>query len=189
MVKMIVGLGNPGDRYASTKHNMGFMTVDMLAQRLGVSFSLDKTFQAEIAETFVNSEKVFFVKPQTFMNESGRTVKPLMTYFNLDLEDLLVIVDDMDSAVGRVRLRKKGSSGGQRGIKSLIIHLGSESWKRVKIGIGRPKAGWTVINHVLSQFDNDEVDEARNGLQKATDAVEHFLETGDFEKTMSKYNG
>lgn len=186
---MIVGLGNPGERYAATKHNMGFMALDILAQRVGVSFSMDKTFQAEIAEFFQNGEKIFLVKPQTFMNESGRAVKPLLTYFNIDLSDLLVLVDDMDSVVGRVRFRKKGSSGGQRGIKSLIIHLGTEDWKRLKIGIGRPKAGWTVVNHVLSQFDEGEIEEARQGLQKSVDAVEYYIQTADFEKTMSKYNG
>lgn len=186
---MIVGLGNPGEKYDVTRHNMGFMTVDLLAQELGISFSEEKTFSAAIAQTFVNGEKVFLVKPLTFMNESGRAIKPLMTYYNLSLDDLLVIVDDMDSPVGRVRMRQKGSSGGQRGIKSLIVHLGNEDWKRIKIGIGRPKQGGTVVNHVLSKFDGEDAEEARLGIRKAADAVQYYLEGNSFESTMSKYNG
>ncbi|MDR2977600.1 MAG: aminoacyl-tRNA hydrolase [Streptococcaceae bacterium] len=190
MTKMIVGLGNPGERYEATRHNMGFMTIDLLAQELGVTFRMEKSFIAEIAEARVNNEKVFLVKPQTFMNESGRSIKPLMTYYNLDLKDLIVVADDMDSPVGRVRLRQKGSSGGQRGVKSLIVHLGSSEWKRVKIGIGRPKPGWTVVNHVLSRFEGEEAIEAQLGIRKAADALQYYLENDDdFEKTMSKYNG
>lgn len=188
MTKMIVGLGNPGERYDMTKHNMGFMVIDLLAQDLGVSFSMERSFLAEIAQTHINGEKVFLVKPQTFMNESGRAVKPLMTYYNLELEDLLVIVDDMDSPVGRVRFRQKGSSGGQRGIKSLLTHLGTDQWKRVKIGIGRPKGGWTVVNHVLSRFDENERDEVRAGIQKAVEAIKFYLESGDFTEAMNRYN-
>lgn len=189
MTKMIVGLGNPGEKYEITRHNMGFMTVDLLAQELGAGFTENKTFSASIATAYVNGEKIFLVKPLTFMNESGRAVKPLLTYYNLDLEDLIVVVDDMDSPTGRLRMRQKGSSGGQRGIKSLITHLGGEDWKRIKIGIGRPKTGWTVVNHVLSRFDENETEEANIGIRKAVDAIEYYLEGNSFENTMSKYNG
>ncbi|MDR0297541.1 MAG: aminoacyl-tRNA hydrolase [Streptococcaceae bacterium] len=190
MTKMIVGLGNPGDRYEETRHNMGFMTVDTLAQRLGLTFGLEKAFVAEVASGFVDGEKIFLVKPQTFMNESGRAVKPLLTYYNLALSDLMVVVDDLDSPVGRVRLRDKGSSGGQRGLKSLIVHLGSQQFNRVKIGIGRPAhENEKVVNHVLGKFDKVELDEARAGIQKAADALEYWVETGDFHKVQSKYNG
>lgn len=188
MTKMIVGLGNPGDRYENTRHNMGFMTIDLLAQELGLSFNWEKTFVVEIADTFVNGEKIFLVKPQTFMNESGRAVKPLMTYYNLDPSALTVIYDDMDSPVGRVRLRQKGSSGGQRGIKSIITHLGTEEFNRIKIGIGRPKNGMKVVNHVLSGFDDIDAEAAHNGILRAVSAINLFLETNDFHKAQSGFS-
>lgn len=186
---MIVGLGNPGDKYEKTKHNMGFMALDLLAKEVDAPFKLEKTFIAEIAEFFVNGEKVFLVKPQTFMNESGRAVKPLLTYYNLDSSDLTVIFDDMDSPVGRVRLRQKGSSGGHNGIKSILTHVGTENFNHVKIGIGRPKNGMKVVNHVLSRFDEEDTEAAQNGLLKAVDAVKFYLENNDFTKAMNHYNG
>lgn len=188
MTKMIVGLGNPGEKYETTRHNMGFMTLDLLAQEMGVTFTEDKTFSAAIAIAFIQGEKIFLVKPLTYMNESGRAIKPLLTYYNLELEDLIVVVDDMDSPTGRLRMRQKGSSGGQRGIKSLITHLGGENWKRIKIGIGRPKAGWTVVNHVLSRFEGEEVEMAHLGIRKAADAILFYLDGHSFENTMSQYN-
>jgi len=188
MTKMIVGLGNPGDRYAATKHNMGFMVLDLLAQEYGLSFAMEKTFIAEVGQTHVNGEKIFLVKPQTFMNESGRAVKPLMTYFNLEPVDLLIVVDDMDSPVGRVRLRQKGASGGQRGMKSLFAHLGTEEVKRIKIGIGRPKGNQAVVNHVLANFDKEDQENARQGILKAVDAAKYYVETSDFSLTMNKFN-
>ena len=189
MTKMIVGLGNPGERYENTKHNMGFMTLDLLAQALGSTFTMEKAFVAEVAETFVAGEKIFLVKPQTFMNESGRAVKPLMTYYNLDLAQLTVVFDDMDSPVGRLRLRERGSSGGHNGIKSLIVHLGSDEWKHVKIGIGRPKHGMKVVNHVLATFDAEDAPLAQEGIVKAKDALLYYLESDDFNQTMSRFNG
>jgi PTH1 family peptidyl-tRNA hydrolase len=189
MTKMIVGLGNPGERYEETRHNMGFMTVDVLAQRLGITFSMEKTFTAEVGSAILNGEKIFLVKPQTFMNESGRAVKPLLTYYNLDVIDLVVVYDDLDSEVGRVRLRAKGASGGQRGIKSLIVHLGTQEFKRIKIGIGRPPHdSQRVVNHVLGEFHGEDKDKAREGIQHAADALEFYLETNDFQKTQSKFS-
>ena len=188
MTKMIVGLGNPGDKYKDTKHNMGFMALDLLAKELGMSFSEEKPFMSEVTSTFVNGEKMFLVKPLTFMNESGRAVGPLLKYYNIEPEDLVVVHDDLDSPVGRVRLRQKGSSGGQNGIKSVITHVGTQDFNRVKIGIGRPKNGGTVVNHVLSKFDNEDRDIAMDGVFKAVDAIKYYLENGDFTKTMNKFN-
>lgn len=185
---MIVGLGNPGDRYDGTKHNMGFMALDLLAKEYQTDFKMEKTFIAEVAQTFVNGEKVFLVKPQTFMNESGRAVKPLLTYFNIDPEDLSVVFDDMDSPVGRVRLRQKGSSGGHNGIKSILTHVGTEHFNHVKIGIGRPKNGMKVVNHVLTKFDSEDNSEAQDGIFKAVDAIKYYIENNDFTKAMNKFN-
>ena len=188
MTKMIVGLGNPGDKYEKTKHNMGFMALDLLAKELNVDFKEEKPFMSLVASTFVNGEKLFLVKPLTFMNESGRSVAPLLKYYNIDEADLTVMHDDLDSPVGRVRLRQKGSSGGQNGIKSVITHVGSQTFNRVKIGIGRPKHGMTVVNHVLSGFDNEDKEIAQDGIFKAVDAIKFYLENGDFQKTMNKFN-
>ena len=189
MVKLIVGLGNPGEKYIETKHNVGFMLVDKICKDLDLKFTADKIFQADIASTFLNGEKVYFVKPTTFMNESGKAVQPLLAYYGLDIEDLLVIYDDLDMEVGKIRLRSKGSAGGHNGIKSIIKHIGSQEFKRIKIGIGRPKEGMTVVHHVLGKFDKDDYIMILNTLDKVDKAVKYYLQSGNFEQTMQKYNG
>ena len=150
MTKLIVGLGNPGDKYFETKHNVGFMLVDQMAKSLNLTFSHDKIFQADIASTFLNGEKVYFVKPTTFMNESGKAVHALLTYYGLDIEDLLVIYDDLDMEVGKIRLRAKGSAGGHNGIKSIISHLGTNVFPRIKVGVGEKPSGYDLADYVLS---------------------------------------
>ncbi|MGT2907594.1 aminoacyl-tRNA hydrolase [Streptococcus dentiloxodontae] len=189
MVKMIVGLGNPGSKYSKTKHNVGFMAIDKLAEDMGLSFSEDKNFKAEITSTFLNNEKIYLVKPTTFMNNSGIAVRALMTYYNISTCDIIVIYDDLDMAVGKIRFRQKGSAGGHNGIKSIINHLGTQEFDRIKIGIGRPKHGMTVINHVLGKFDPDDGITIENALYKVNKALYHYLETRDFEDTMRRYNG
>ncbi|OFI47963.1 aminoacyl-tRNA hydrolase [Floricoccus penangensis] len=189
MTKMIVGLGNPGDKYTDTKHNIGFMALDMLAQEYGVSFTRDKTFIADTASTFINGEKVYLVKPVTFMNESGKSVGPLLSYYGLDNSNLLVIYDDLDMEVGKVRLRQKGSAGGHNGIKSIIAHTGDSNFNRIKVGIGRPKNGMKVTSHVLSKFDADDQPSVKQGLDKAIQASDDIVRTNDFVAAMNKYNG
>ncbi|GAX47933.1 aminoacyl-tRNA hydrolase [Pseudolactococcus reticulitermitis] len=189
MVKMIVGLGNPGDKYAHTKHNIGFDVLDVIAERLNLTFKRDKTFIADTAADFVNGEKIILVKPVTFMNESGKAVKPLLAYNGLISDDLVVIYDDLDMAVGKLRLRQKGSAGGHNGIKSIIAHLGSQEFKRVKVGIGRPKHGMSVVNHVLGRFDQEDAADAELGIVRAADAVETFIENHDFNQTGNQFNG
>ena len=189
MTKLIVGLGNPGDKYFETKHNVGFMLVDKMCKELNLKFTADKIFQADIASTFLNGEKVYFVKPTTFMNESGKAVHALLTYYGLDIDDLLVIYDDLDMEVGKIRLRTKGSAGGHNGIKSIIKHIGTQEFKRVKIGIGRPKNNMSVINHVLGKFDEEDYISILNTLDKVDSAVNHYLQTENFEQTMQQYNG
>ena len=189
MTKLIVGLGNPGDKYFETKHNVGFMLVEQMAKSLNLTFSHDKIFQADIASTFLNGEKVYFVKPTTFMNESGKAVHALLTYYGLDIEDLLVIYDDLDMEVGKIRLRAKGSAGGHNGIKSIINHIGTQTFYRIKIGIGRPKNGMSVVNHVLSKFDKDDYIGILQSVDKVDDSVNYYLQEKNFEKTMQRYNG
>ena len=189
MVKMIVGLGNPGSKYHETRHNVGFMLVDMLAKRENVSFTHDKIFQADIASTFIDGQKIFLVKPTTFMNESGKAVHALLAYYGLDERDLLVAYDDLDMVVGKIRFRQKGSAGGHNGIKSLIAHLKTQEFDRIKIGIGRPKPGMTVVNHVLSKFDTEDRIEIDKTLDKLDSAVNYYLQEKDLEKVMRKFNG
>ena len=187
MTKLLVGLGNPGDKYFETKHNVGFMLIDQLAKKQNVTFTHDKIFQADLASFFLNGEKIYLVKPTTFMNESGKAVHALLTYYGLDIEDLLIIYDDLDMEVGKIRLRAKGSAGGHNGIKSIIQHIGTQTFNRVKIGIGRPKNG--VVNHVLSKFDKDDYIGILQSIDKVDDSVNYYLQEKNFEKTMQRYNG
>lgn len=189
MVKMIVGLGNPGSKYEKTKHNIGFMAIDNIVKNLYVTFTDDKNFKAQIGSTFINHEKVYFVKPTTFMNNSGIAVKALLTYYNIDITDLIVIYDDLDMEVSKLRLRSKGSAGGHNGIKSIIAHIGTQEFNRIKVGIGRPLKGMTVINHVMGQFNTEDNIAISLTLDRVVNAVKFYLQENDFEKTMQKFNG
>lgn len=185
-MKMIVGLGNPGKKYENTKHNVGFMVVDQLAKEHGAVFKKN-TFEAEVADYFVNGEKILLVKPLTFMNESGRAVGPLMTYFGVYLEELVVVVDDLDMELGKLRLRQKGSAGGHNGLKSIISHIGTQDFNRIKIGIGRPN-GKTVVNHVLSTFAKEDTAIITNSVARAAEAADDFVSGKDFLQTMNRFN-
>ena len=185
-MKVIVGLGNPGREYAQTKHNVGFMLVDALADKLGI-FNWQEKFDALIAEGRLGTEKILLVKPQTYMNDSGRAVGPLMNWYKLPPEALIVAHDDMDIPAGTIRIRKKGSPGGHNGIKSVLAHLGDEHFSRVRIGIGRPLPGWTVINHVLAPFQEEDVPKIKEAIQYLLPAVECIV-TEDTDKAMNLYN-
>lgn len=186
-MKMIIGLGNPGKKYEETKHNVGFMVLDQLAKEHQAIFKKN-SFEAEVADFFVNGEKIWLVKPQTFMNESGRSVGPLMTYFGLSSEDVLVVYDDLDLMVGKIRLRQKGSAGGHNGMKSLISHMNTSVFNRIKVGIGRPRTGQTVVHHVLSNFEKEDQPIIMQGIDQSVDAVNYFIKTGDFVDSMNRFN-
>lgn len=188
-MKMIVGLGNPGTKYEKTKHNVGFMTVDQIARDNQATFKNNATFEALVADFFVDGEKILLVKPQTFMNDSGRAVGPLMTYFGVEPEELVVIFDDLDLELGKIRLRQKGSAGGHNGIKSIIAHLdGLQKFDRIKVGIGRPKGRMSVVDHVLSPFYGDDAIAISQAIEKASQACEDYVKQGDFSKTMNQFN-
>lgn len=189
MVKLIVGLGNVGSKYDQTRHNVGFMAIDRLVKDIDATFTEDKTFKAYIASSFINGEKVYFVKPTTYMNNSGLAVRAILVFYNIELKDLIVIYDDLDLEVGKIRFRAKGSAGGHNGIKSIIAHTGSQEFDRIKIGIGRPKPNVAVVNHVLTRFDEDEHITILNTLEKVDSAVNFYLQNRDFERTMQQYNG
>lgn len=186
-MKMIVGLGNPGKKYEKTKHNVGFMVVDELARVHNATFQKNP-FEAEVATFFLNGEKIVLVKPLTYMNESGRSVGPLMTYLGIYPEELVVIYDDLDLALGKIRLRQKGSAGGHNGMKSLIAHLGTQEFYRIKIGIDRPRKGQSVVQHVLSPFSKEEMPYIEDSLDLAFRASQDFLEKQDFIGTMNRFN-
>lgn len=185
-MKIIVGLGNPGNEYAKTRHNVGFMLIDSLAEHLNITLWKDK-FNAQIAEGRIGAEKILLVKPQTYMNNSGEAVGPLMRWYKLEPEDIIVAHDDMDIPAGTIRIRKKGSSGGHNGIKSLISHIGSENFARVRLGIGRPLPGWSVVKHVLAPFPAEDKAEVDKAIDYLIPAVECIVSDG-LDIAMNKYN-
>ena len=185
-MKMIVGLGNPGAEYAKTKHNVGWMLIDALAEKLGATDWQNRE-KGMVAETSIGSEKVLLVKPLTYMNNSGECVGPLMRWYKLEPEDIIAVHDDMDIPAGSIRIRKKGSAGGHNGIKSLIAHIGSENFDRVRIGVGRPLPGRTVINHVLSPFATEDAPKIAEAIEYLLPAVECIVQHGP-DMAMNKYN-
>jgi peptidyl-tRNA hydrolase, PTH1 family len=187
-MKVVVGLGNPGTRYDMTKHNVGFWVVDELASRFQAPCTKSK-WKALVSECHVGSEKVLLCKPQTFMNLSGESVRAVLDFYaDLDeTRDLMIVYDDMDFPVGQFKLREKGSAGGHNGMKSLIQHLGSDQFARVRIGIGRPDEQGPVINHVLSPFAGSDRDLVEQAVKQAADAVVFALENS-FSLAMNRFN-
>ena len=172
-MKIIVGLGNPGREYSQTRHNVGFMAVDLLAERWGAGPWRSK-FDAEVAEVRLGAQAVLLVKPQTFMNLSGRAVRQIAQWYKLAPADITAAYDDMDLPVGTARLRKRGSSGGHRGVESMLLELGDEAFGRVRIGIGRPLPSWQVVDHVLAPFpeaDRKEIDRILAALVPAFECI------------------
>lgn len=185
-MKLIAGLGNPGSEYADTKHNVGFMLLDALARHLEAGAWKTKQ-DALVTEARIGGEKVLLVKPLTYMNESGRAIGSLLAWYKLPPEDLVVAHDDMDIPVGTVRLRKKGSAGGHNGMKSVLYHVQEENFPRVRIGIGRPPAGWSVIRHVLSPFSSEDRPRIEAAIAHLVPAVVCIVTDGvDF--AMNRFN-
>ncbi|SES40776.1 peptidyl-tRNA hydrolase, PTH1 family [Salipaludibacillus aurantiacus] len=185
-MKLIAGLGNPGKKYERTRHNVGFEVIDKCQKRLNIELDQAK-FKGAYGFTRAGEEKTFLLKPLTFMNLSGESIVPLMNYFKLKPEDLLVIYDDLDLPPGKIRLRQKGSHGGHNGMKSIIQHLGSDKFNRIRIGIGRPEPGVAVPDYVLGTFPPKERQEIDDAVEKAALAAEAWTET-DFVKVMNEYN-
>jgi PTH1 family peptidyl-tRNA hydrolase len=187
-MKVIVGLGNPGAMYEKTRHNVGFWVVDELARRLGASWGKVK-WRAHVAEGRAGGEKVLLVKPQTYMNASGESVRELFD-FHRELDaarDLILVYDDMDFPPGQIRLRERGSGGGHNGVKSVIQHLGSEVFPRVRVGIGRPSGDVRVVDYVLSPFSAADLVPVQEAVARAADAVQCALEQG-FAAAMNRFN-
>lgn len=186
-MKMFAGLGNPGAEYAATRHNVGFMLADALAARWNASGWRTKQ-DALVSEARLGAEKILLVKPLTYMNESGRAVGPLLSWYKLAPEDLIVAHDDMDLPVGTIRLRKKGSAGGHNGMKSILYHVQDENFPRVRIGVGHPVHGREqVIRHVLSPFSGEDAQKIREAIEYLLPAVECIIAEG-IDLAMNKYN-
>lgn len=186
-MKMIVGLGNIGTRYDETRHNTGFMVVDQLARDYHLGAFTHLKQEAVAVSGIINGEKVMLVKPTTFMNDSGRAVGPLVDYYDIDLDNLVIVNDDLDMPVGKVRLKTHGASGGHNGLKSIISALGTKNFNRVKVGIDHPQHG-TVVSHVLGKFSKEERPKFDQAVEQAEHALEDWINGENFAKLMNAYN-
>lgn len=187
-MKIIIGLGNPGSKYENTRHNVGFLAVDYLSERLGVHI-FTKTFSkfnAIITEARINGNKLLLVKPLTYMNLSGEAVKPIIDWYKIDIEDMVVVYDDLDLPLGKLRIREKGSAGGHNGMKSIIQHVGTDHFKRIRIGIDRPKEE-SVVDHVLAKFTIDEKMNIDDSINILSEALVDWLNGVKFIKLMNTY--
>ena len=183
-MKLILGLGNPGKKYAHTRHNMGFDVIDLFSELAQIDIDKE-SFKGLVGRGKVFDEDVFLLKPQTFMNLSGESVREIVSYFKIKIEDIIVVYDDMALAPGRIRLRPSGSSGGHNGIQNIIDNLGTQDIKRIRVGIGEPT--YNSIDYVLSKPSKEErvlIDEA---IVDAANALKDILK-GNFDKAMTKYN-
>ena len=184
-MKVVIGLGNPGKKYEKTRHNIGFIAVDNLRKKMNISDEREK-FQALVSEKNIDGEKVIFLKPQTFMNLSGNSVREIVNFYKLDpKKDIIVIYDDMDLSFGDIRIREKGSSGGHNGIKSIISHIGEE-FIRIKCGIGAKEKD--AVEHVLGEFNQTEQKDLDEILEKINNCVIEMLSVQNLDRIMQKYN-
>ncbi len=186
-MKLIIGLGNPGKPYEHTRHNIGFDIIDALAGKWGGALNQTK-FNGMYATFHRPEGKVMLLKPLTYMNLSGECVRPMMDYFDIRVEDIVVIYDDLDLETGKLRLRQKGSAGGHNGIKSLIHHLGTQEFNRIRVGVSRPPAGMKVADYVLSKFSKEDAPVIREAVDKSCEAVEASL-SKPFLEVMNIFNG
>jgi PTH1 family peptidyl-tRNA hydrolase len=186
-LQLIVGLGNPGPQYADTRHNCGFMVVDRLAERWRIPLALEKQFQGSYGEGFALGGKRRLLKPETYMNRSGEAVRAVLDWYKLDPASVLVVYDDMDLPLGRLRLRGSGSAGGHNGMKSVIEHLGSEAFPRLRLGVGKPKGHQDRVGHVLGSFEPAEQAVLDRVLRAAVAAVECCLQEG-LKTAMNRFN-
>lgn len=186
-MKIVVGLGNPGQRYAKTPHNVGFEVVDRLAVQAGVRWRRSLRFKAHVAEGVVGGQSVLLVKPQTFMNRSGEAVGAIMRYRRMSPGDLIVVLDDADLDVGRLRIRASGGSGGHKGLDSVRDNVGTADFARVRIGVGRRQAEGDLVEHVLTPFPPEERRMIDQVVDRAADAVVCLLGSG-LEAAMNAFN-
>lgn len=184
---IIVGLGNPGKDYDRTRHNIGFHTIDYIADKAGISVN-EKKHKALVGKGVFQGEKVILAKPQTFMNLSGESVRELVDYYKIDWEEELIIIsDDISLDVGAIRVRKKGSAGGHNGLKNIIQHLGGEGFTRIKMGVGEKPKGYDLADYVLGHFSKEEQVLMDDAARKAAEAIGTIFTDG-VDMAMNRYN-
>ncbi len=184
---IIVGLGNPGKDYKNTRHNIGFDVIDTLAEIAGIDV-IEKKHKAIIGKGVLDGQKVILVKPQTFMNLSGESVRDIIDYYKIDEEqELIVVSDDISLDVGMIRVRKKGSAGGHNGLKNIIAHLGHDTFMRIKMGVGEKPKGYDLADYVLGHFTQDERKIMDQAAKSAAEAIRMML-CGDVDKAMNAFN-
>ena len=184
---IIVGLGNPGKKYEHTRHNMGFLALDLLADKYGIKVDRLK-FKALTGEGRIEGKKVLLVKPQTYMNLSGECIREVLDYYKVDEKDqLIVIYDDISLAPGKLRIRGKGSAGGHNGIKNIILHLGHDTFKRIKVGVGEKPKGYDLADYVLGHFSKEEEEVMKDSFERASQAAVALMHDS-MDQVMNKFN-
>ena len=186
-MKLVIALGNPGTKYSMTRHNAGFMFADILANKLGCSFSMENKFKAEIAKGEYNNEAIWIVKPQTFMNLSGEALLALKNFYKIDVNTLFLVYDDISLELGKIRFRAKGSDGGHNGVKSIIKHAQTDKFDRLKFGIGPQPTFMKSEDYVLQNFQQNELEQLKNSLNNSIEAFLYYCET-DINKVQNKFN-
>lgn len=183
---LIVGLGNPTNQYAGTRHNIGFSVITQIADANNINMN-EKAHKAICGKGYIGGQKVLLMKPQTYMNLSGEAVRSAMDFYKLEKEELIVIYDDISLDVGQLRIRKKGSAGGHNGIKNIIAHLNTDEFMRIKVGVGNKPEGWDLADYVLGRFPEEELLSVREAVRLASDACECMLVEG-IDTAMNQYN-
>jgi PTH1 family peptidyl-tRNA hydrolase len=183
---VIVGLGNPGAKYENTRHNVGFDTVELLSRRHDIKLTKLK-HKALIGDGNIGGRKVILAKPQTFMNLSGESVREIVEWYKIPVKNIIIVYDDIDLPVGKLRLRPKGSAGTHNGMKSVIYQIQSDEFPRVRIGVDKPPEGWDLANYVLGRFSGDERKKIEDTIERAADAVEAIVKSG-IDSAMNRYN-
>lgn len=184
---LILGLGNPGKEYKNTRHNVGFLALEEIASEFEIDLAREK-FQAVYGEGFIDTEKVILAKPLTYMNNSGQSARAICDFYKISPEQVIVLYDDMNLSAGSIRIREKGSDGGHNGIKSIIYHLCSDGFPRVRFGVGAPKGkGEAVIRHVLGRMSGEDGEKVEESIKEAPAIVETIIRT-DVKTAMNRFN-
>ena len=182
---LIVGLGNPGKQYEKTRHNIGFDVIDYMANKYNIDVNREK-FKGSCGEGFIENKKVILLKPLTYMNLSGESIRELANFYKLEDDEIIVVYDDISLDIGRLRIREKGSAGGHNGIKSIIQNLGGDKFPRVKVGVGQPKDN--LVNHVLGKFSKEDREHIEKVIPVVSDAIVEIVKN-DAKESMNKFNG
>ncbi len=185
----MVGLGNPGLKYEFTRHNIGFRIIDSLAQDIGIEFKKVKSYYSLISRGKINNHKIILLKPQNFMNLSGRAVSKIISYYKISFSDLLIVYDDLNLELGQIRIRKRGSAGGHKGMESIIQYLGNEDIPRLRVGVGGSLFNFNLdcVSYVLSVFEVEEREKVKGVIKLSTEAIKSIIKNG-FEEAMRKHN-